>query len=71
MGEIVDFQFTDIDHIYDTFVFNSISKKIIDAFWFNLQRESPKRKSNSPKRKSKSKSKSKSPKSKTKSKSPK
>jgi hypothetical protein len=63
VGEIVDFQFTDIDHIYDTFVFNSISKKIIDAFWFNLQRKSPKRKS---------KSKSKSPKSKSlKSKSPK
>ena len=71
VGEIVDFQFTDIDHIYDTFVFNSISKKIIDAFWFNLQRESPKRKSNSPKRKRKSNSKSKSPKSNSKSKSPK
>ena len=35
-------------------------KKIIDAFWFDLQRKSPKRKSKSksPKRKSKSKSKS-------------
>jgi 8-oxo-dGTP pyrophosphatase MutT (NUDIX family) len=73
VGEIVDFKFTDIDHIYDTFVFNSISKKIIDAFWFNLQRKSPKRKSKSksPKRKSNSKSKSPKSKSNSKSKSPK
>jgi hypothetical protein len=53
MGEIVDLQFTDINHIYDTFVFNSISKKIIDTFW---QGKSPRRSPiRSPKRKSPSK----------------
>ena len=54
LGEIVDLKFTDINHIYDTFIFNPISKKIIDASII-VKSSSPKRSKSSPKR-SKSKS---------------